>query len=140
MASGSATDDESEMIRALEGLVVACTEAELRDALLAAVPFRSAPSIAAELPEARLRLRALKQEAQAAAHAAAQAAAHAAASEAASTVAASCVICMDGVPTFTFVPCGHKHLCAACHATKLGGISTCPTCRLPFTSVIRVFD
>ena len=106
----------------LESLTAACDEQELRAALLAATPLRDDPRVAAELPEARKRLRDFK-------------------TNSAKAVVEPCSICLDGPRTHAFVPCGHRSLCQRCSETRLGSLGAmCPMCRAPFESVIRVYD
>ncbi len=52
--------------------------------------------------------------------------------------AKECVVCMDGKKQYVMVPCGHLLLCNAC--AKRYPVSTCPLCRDPVQSVMRIFE
>ena len=132
-------EEAMEVEAAISSLLVACNEAEIRAALLAAVPLRHVPAIASEIAEARLRLRNFKGERQAAQ-----------AAQARDAEQQLCVICQDGERRFAFVPCGHRVLCEECVRRKgeAGGATSlviqampaCPICRQPYTTVMRVYD
>eukprot|EP01139_Manchomonas_bermudensis_P022556 Amastigsp_a693192_6.p2 type:complete len:151 gc:universal Amastigsp_a693192_6:649-197(-) len=49
--------------------------------------------------------------------------------------AEACVICMDARREYAIVPCGHMCLCVGCRS----GLSACPVCRAPITSLMRIF-
>ena len=125
-----AGDDGATVERVLTNLVAASTAHELRAALLEAVAVRDVPSVAAELSDARARLRALRL-------------AHTPKVEdAAKRVQpkveedTSCVVCLEGVRTHAFLPCGHRAICGGCSAK----LTTCPMCREPFERVVRIYD
>ena len=129
-AAPPASEDVDEVCRLLADLTAACDEHELRAALVAATPYRTHPLVEAELPEARKRLKAFKRERQR----------EQAEPRGAATAEEPCSICMDGVRTHAFVPCGHKALCQSCCETRLGGLTACPLCRAGFQQVIRVYE
>ena len=54
---------------------------------------------------------------------------------------ASCVVCLVESKDHAFVPCGHMCACEGC-ATEIQNTKnpTCPMCRSPFASVIKVFS
>lgn len=47
--------------------------------------------------------------------------------------AETCVVCLDGLPTATFIFCGHTVCCSTC-ARRVR--DTCPICRMPFAKVV----
>lgn len=51
----------------------------------------------------------------------------------------ACALCLDGRHTHALVPCGHKCLCAECSLKYAAG-GSCPICRAPVESVMRVWD
>lgn len=48
----------------------------------------------------------------------------------------SCIICWSGKATHVVVPCGHQAYCSDCVPKTL---ADCPICRVPMTSVIKLF-
>ena len=50
-----------------------------------------------------------------------------------------CSICLDEIKTHIIVPCGHKCLCDGC-AKQVIDMNSCPICRTPIKSVIKVFE
>ena len=120
------------------------TVKEIRAALLEAVAVRDHPEVAAELSDARARLRKLKLAEEAEAAEAAKAAAARAAAE---PDADLCVVCLEGSRTHAFVPCGHKAVCERCSLSYQpwdGGpaatsTAACPMCREPYSSVVRIW-
>merc|ERR1712216_217130 len=101
----AAVDEKATVELALTALVTACTSAELRQALLQWVALLHVPAVAAELSEARARLKVLRaEEVAAATRTAEQAAAR----------AAEHVECQEGSRTHAFLPCGHRAVCKGC--------------------------
>lgn len=60
----------------------------------------------------------------------------AAAAAARAVVESSCVVCIDSPGVIALAPCGHMCICAKCSA----GTSSCPVCRSPVTSMLRVYS
>lgn len=50
----------------------------------------------------------------------------------------ACVICLSGVPTHAFVPCGHLIVCDAC-AEEKQKLSSCPLCRHDCQALMRIY-
>jgi hypothetical protein len=48
-----------------------------------------------------------------------------------------CQICMSEAATHAAVPCGHRVLCAACHAAT--PLAECPICRAVVTAFLRIY-
>ena len=114
---GAAPSRDGEVERVRASLVTACDSQELRTALLEAMHFRSNPTVAAEMAEARERLRVLKKT---------------------ETQALQdpelCVICMEGQRTHAFLPCGHRAVCNVCRGILR--TNECPICREQFSSAV----
>ena len=141
MAAGdcqaATADDVATVERMLTALVTSCTSQELRAALLDAMAMTHVPAVAEELSEARARLKALRREEAAAAAATAASVASKAEKEA---DADACVVCLEGGRTHAFLPCGHRAVCMGCsERLAAASASTCPMCREPFQSVVRIF-
>ena len=51
-----------------------------------------------------------------------------------------CVVCLTNINTHTFIPCGHKSVCATC-AKQIGESTTqkCPVCREDVSSAMRTY-
>ena len=50
---------------------------------------------------------------------------------------AECVVCLDGVPSYAVVPCGHRCLCKGCRGAAA---RECPVCRTPSQRTMRIFE
>ena len=51
-----------------------------------------------------------------------------------------CVVCMDKTRTHSFVPCGHRCVCAECAALVMRAAQPlCPNCRTPASSSLQMF-
>ena len=50
-----------------------------------------------------------------------------------------CSICISNTKSHIIVPCGHKSICGDCAPQTLNG-GTCPICRTPIESIIKVFE
>jgi hypothetical protein len=46
-----------------------------------------------------------------------------------------CVICLDSVPRYAAIPCGHLLTCENCYTN----FKKCPYCRKPVTETLRLF-
>merc|ERR1712216_524773 len=136
-ASEEASGEASAMSGTDRNIAAAVDEkatAELRQALLQWVALRHVPAVAAELSEARARLKVLRaEEVAAATRTAEQAAARAA--EHAECQEVACVVCLEGSRTHAFLPCGHRAVCKGCSERLASSATrTCPMCRDPFQS------
>jgi hypothetical protein len=121
---------EDDVGAALASLVMACTEEEVREAILAAMSLRHVPAVADEISTARGRLKDFTAQALNAAVVAKR-----------NKGEPLCAICMEGRRSYTSVPCGHRHVCERCSGAVMTKLILCPTCRREFTDVIRVsFD
>ena len=49
----------------------------------------------------------------------------------------ACVVCMEAKRCVAVVPCGHRVLCEACSQRAM---TLCPMCRVPVTSLLKIFD
>jgi hypothetical protein len=53
---------------------------------------------------------------------------------------ALCVVCLDARKDHAIVPCGHMCVCGPCAAMlNQAGHPSCPVCRGPITSTMRMF-
>lgn len=52
---------------------------------------------------------------------------------------AVCTVCMDGVLTHLFAPCGHMCLCKTCATTQFKAGDQCPVCRTVSVSIVQLF-
>lgn len=52
----------------------------------------------------------------------------------------ACVVCLSRRKSYVCVPCGHLCLCAGCARDFTGAGNTCPLCRKPVGSLMKVFQ
>ena len=48
-----------------------------------------------------------------------------------------CIICLDREKVFACIPCGHLVLCDMCSSMR--GLNSCPLCRVPISSLIKIY-
>lgn len=54
------------------------------------------------------------------------------------TSSGKCVFCLDGATSHAAIPCGHLCFCGVCAAEH--STTSCPVCRRPLDSIIRIFE
>ena len=115
-----------EAAEALQALGSASSKAEIRAALLMAMPVNHVTAVSVAIAGAQQRLKAIKQAADS--HAASRAM-----PGAAPAVEATCVVCMEQPKSHLAAPCGHICACGTCAAE----MNTCPYCREPVAMWVR---
>ena len=51
-----------------------------------------------------------------------------------------CAVCFDAPKIMLIVPCGHKCMCNGCATQLKNGGHSCPICRGPINSILKVID
>ena len=51
-----------------------------------------------------------------------------------------CVVCQDKSSRVAIVPCGHMCLCTSCSATYFTRQTSCPICRMPAQSTLKIYQ
>lgn len=50
-----------------------------------------------------------------------------------------CVVCINNIAEYTFIPCGHLCICKNCKDVQLKTNKICPVCRCNYNSIIKIF-
>jgi hypothetical protein len=50
-----------------------------------------------------------------------------------------CCVCLENQASHVMVPCGHVCVCHSCEGVVTNGDKLCPICRVPVTTVVKVF-